>query len=86
MTQLPALQDTVPDVIDLLVGIQPGDALDTVRRNAHEMKSVSGSIGLYGVMNASEMLEILSTNGDEDGIGMCIMDLGDALAEIREAA
>ena len=33
MTQLPALQDTVPDVIDLLVGIQPGDALDTVRHH-----------------------------------------------------
>ena len=33
MTNTPALQGTVPDVIDLLVGIQPGDALDTVRRH-----------------------------------------------------
>lgn len=33
MTNSPALQGTTPDVIDLLVGIQPGDALDTVRRH-----------------------------------------------------
>lgn len=62
--------------------------IDVIRRNAHEMKSVSGAIGLYGVMSASEMLESLSQQqGEEDSIGPCIIGLGDALAEeIRKAA
>lgn len=60
--------------------------IDVIRRNAHEMKSVSGAIGLYGIMSASEMLEALSQGGEQDNIGPCIIGLGDALAEMREAA
>lgn len=60
--------------------------IDIIRRNAHELKSVSGSIGLFTVMNASQMLEILSGEEDVDDIGAFIVDLGDALADIRKAA
>lgn len=61
--------------------------INVMRRNAHELKAVSGSIGLLGVMKASEILEMLGETENEDNvIGDYVIQLGDELVAARKKA
>lgn len=61
--------------------------IDTMRHSAHELKSISGTIGLFDVMKATELLEMLSESEPDSHSDLqnCVLSIGFMLKQRQNA-
>lgn len=77
-------QEEINKLYNNIANAHSNGDMKVIRTNAHELKAISGSIGLLGIMQASEMLEMLSEAEADENLGAYIIQLGDAVKDTAQ--